>query len=315
MRRMVISMALFPLFFVPVFSSNQDSIPVGSDRPSICKFLLSQMSLPQRELTKPIYRTKSSTILAGLFQDGKVPSRDDLLNGILNFYFGESYGRQVWPMADLKWNPMTELTPYDQFLKSHPNSQAVALDSGLMTHLPQVIEEAKGDESAVSIRERLKVKLGYRTVYRAVALKDESAAKAIKEQGLKSSLIRHLEAQGQLSWATVEGVYFGRKPADFLDDHVFPAAIARTFVSPFISVSDFKNTAAHEALRHRTKDAQEVYVFEIRVPEIDRTYFTTYAVRDASGRAPSAEVESFIPFIIDPSEIISYSRVDSPKPK
>ena len=207
-------------------------------------------------------------------------SRDDLLNAMFVNYSGEAYGDNQWPKTTGGW--VEELIAYGIMRNIYPELTQLSLDIGFMTHLPQIMEIIKNDESVVkdylTARSKFKEKLGTKIMYRGTMLTDEEID-SVEKQGLLSSLPKYIkdspEPKEEFEAKTLS--VFAR---DAVDYHFH----GENWFSPFISVSAYEDVAIavgrHFAGRGENK---KFYLFKLQVPEIDLISYKDDVIRMPSG--------------------------------
>jgi hypothetical protein len=262
--------------------------------------------------------------LANLLKD-PAHSRSELINAIMSCYSGSAYGNSNWPKVTGGWTTPEVPTIYGKFLQQNQQLEQLSLDPGFITHLPEFMEYSNTKEQDyLKTRNNLKQQLGESIVWRGMILSKKEFQKTICH-GIESDFLRKTEEIlspiDELE-ANVLSVYFNR-----LTEAHFHGENPQ---SPLISVSSHEDIATAVG-RHFGKKSpeKELYLFKIKVPEIDLIYHTDHcatapsklkdlmekgiqlrvSIDNREATYPwNRETESYILFKIDPGEILEISK-------
>ncbi len=266
--------------------------------------------------------------LVELLKDPSSVSREELMGAVISCYCGKSYGDSNWSKVSGGWTTPEVPTLYGTFRDQHEQLAQLSLDPGFLTHLPEFFEFLKTNDvdaqTHAEVRKKFKQYLGERTVWRGMMLTEEEANR-IKQEGIASNFLRETQNMPALIEnfeANTLSVYFN----ELVECHFH----GENYHSPIVSVTDHKDVAMAVGKHFVKKDSsRELYLFQIRIPEIDLFFYTDHAVRvpsklqdvinrganlhiSVNGRETSypwnRSVESYILHKINPEEIIEISK-------
>lgn len=205
---------------------------------------------------------------------------------------------------------------------------SVRFDIGFVTHIEEcvkIIEEEKVDISLspLKLRELLKERLWYKEIYRGMMLNEEEV-KYIKDNWIQSFLLSNFDTYIKLGEKQIhfEAKALSACMRDLIEKH-YHRDNAR---SPFVSVTSHKEIAIGLWAHFWIKNDRKLYVCTMRLPILDILYFTNHWLNRPSildrwlwvfritvdgvkkeYRYDDKEVESFVYWKVDPSEIIDIS--------
>jgi hypothetical protein len=267
--------------------------------------------------------------LTGMLSNPNHALRDKLTTEIMTCYSGAAYGDKNWSKFTGGWTTPEVPTIYGDFREQYGQLAQLSLDPGLITHLPEFIEFLKSYDSPINdylaVREDFKRHLGDRTVWRGMMISDEDAAR-IKQEGIESSFLRGTKDMPALIEnfeANVLSVFF----SELVEQHFHLG----NYHSPLVSVTSHEDLAMAVGKYFGKKSpGNELYLFKIRIPEIDLMYYTDHAIRRPSKLEPhfsgeereisisvngkksvyhwDRHTESYILHKINPDEILDISK-------
>ncbi len=227
---------------------------------------------------------KLSKLLAG---EG---TREEIILATMATYSGKAYGDQNWPTYTGGWTTPKVPTLYGEFREKWPNLDALSLDPGFITHLPEFrafVESTNDVHDPKRVRAKFKEYLGFRDVYRGMVL-SQGALEQILHEGIPSSFLtqtrnkpeqlEQFEAHVLSSyiWSLVEGRFHNED-----------------YESPFVSVTSHQDVAIAVGRHFGSGEPGRLYVFHLRVPEIDCIPYSEHEVlkpeklkRHAYGKEP-----------------------------
>lgn len=258
-------------------------------------------------------------------------SRNDLIEKTMYNYSWKDYGKEQWITKTGWWTTPEVATTFGHFLEKYPQWSQLALDIGFVTHIDEclkIIEDEKIDPSLspVKLRSLLKEKLWYKEMYRGMMLNDEEV-QYIKQNGVQSFLLSnfHNHIKPEEKQIHFEAKALSSRMRDLLDKHYH---LENTW-SPFVSITAHKDVAIGLWSHFWHKKDRKVYVCTMKVPVLDILYFTPHGLGKPSiidqwpwvfdisidgvtkeYRYDDKDVESFIYWKVDPSEITDISIPD-----
>lgn len=269
--------------------------------------------------------------LIDLLTNSKSVSRDEIMNAVMSAYAGNNYGDVNWPKFSGGWTTPQEPTLYGMVREQYPEASQLSLDPGFVTHLPEFVTFLRsanlGTQNYSTLRAAFKEYLGYKMMWRGMVVTEEQAER-IKREGIPS-LFLNANAEVPLSIenfeATVLSVYF----SDLVEVHFH----GENPYSPLVSVSSHEDVAIvmgkHFGKKPKSPE-RELYLFQIRVPEIDIIYYTSHAVKRPTKLATLGDgrerqlsislngksatypwdrhVESYVLYKIDSHEIVEITK-------
>ncbi len=221
------------------------------------------------------------TILNCLFICSDIHKREEFIQAVLSTYSGEAYGEHNWTKVYEAWGESPrKVTLNGIFAEQCPGLSQLNLDPGFMTHLPEFLEfiktnPIKSPKNALETRAEFKEHLGSRIVYRGMVLSDEEA-EAMRYEGIQSAFFRTLK--GNISPTDYFEANF---LTIYLDKIIEKQFYHENKYSPLISVTSHEDVAISVAKHFgRTWDKKDkkLYLFKIKIPEIDLIYCTDHGV-------------------------------------
>lgn len=221
---------------------------------------------------------KDKDKLGNILKNPESFSREDFLKAIMENYSGTAYGDENWPKFTGGWTTPKEPTIYGNFREQHSNLAQLSLDPGFLTHLPEFFDFTKNnnvnEKNYWNTREKFKEFLGYKEVYRGLMLTEKETEK-IKKQGLHSDFFRDSDFKDRGPWL-VESRFLSCSFNDLVESH-FHRENPYTFLLSLSSHQDIAIVAGE--YYGKRGNEKELYLFKLKVPEIDIIYFTDHAVR------------------------------------
>ena len=277
-----------------------------------------------------IGETRDQEKLTAIFKDPSHHSREELLGLLFKNYSGGAFGDYQWSKYTGGWTTPKEPTLYGKLRSNYPQFTQLSLDAGFMCHLPQFMGMLENGEikstTYEGVRNELKEKLGYTTMYRGMMLTDKEL-NDIKNGGMLSFLSRHIKRSSEHKDEfdakvvstkvdlAVESHFHGEHPS-----------------TPYLSVSAYKDVAIAVG-RHfgKREVGKKFYLFTLKVPAIDLISYKENIIRTPSKLQSSIEynpnysvhisldgekkqykwdeeVESYMFWKIDPEEIVEITQ-------
>ena len=228
-----------------------------------------------------IIRDRSNFI--DLLQNSRDHTREELIKTIMSCYSGASYSDANWSKVIGAWGNSPERTTiHGTFAGQYPHLAQLDLDQGIVTHLPEFVEFLKTNESQdyLAVRDSFKKYLGYQTVWRGIVLTKEEAKKT-KTEGIESNFIRKNKNMTSLLENFEDNVL-----SVYFDELVERHFHGENYQSPLVSVSSHKDVAMavgrHFNKRLLLKEEKDLYLFKIKIPEIDLIYYSDHAAKTPS---------------------------------
>jgi hypothetical protein len=257
----------------------------------------------------------------------KQVNRDGLLGSILNNYSGEAYGDYHWRKTSGGWTTPKIPTIYGKFRNDYKQYSQLSLDAGFITHLPEFMEEIKSsipkDLEWPNVRERFKEILGEKIVWRGMMLAEDELDN-IRNYGIESPFAKYLESVENPK-SEFEAKMLSTDINELVEKHFH----GENPLSPFISVSSYKDLAiAVGRYFGKKSDKKNFYLLKIKIPEIDRIYYTEHGIRkpdklrDLQSKLSISvddemkeyewdkDAESYLFWKINPDEIIEITQPD-----
>jgi len=263
--------------------------------------------------------------LAKILEYGKGFSREELMKLVLSNYSWVDYWNYQWAKSVWWWSTPEINTIYGDFLEKYPDLSQFSLDIWSISHLEELIwflnwVSIKSDKF-MDVRREFKEEMGDKVLWRWMMLTDDELWN-IEKNWIISPLINYIHSvdnKKEEFEAKMLSTYTNR----IIESHFH----WENYFSPFISVSWEKNIAI-AVWRHfwKKNDDRKFYLFKIKLPEIDRIFYTEHWVRkpqmlkenipdllisvneEVSEHNWNRETESFIPWKIDINEIIDISN-------
>ncbi len=271
--------------------------------------------------------------LIDLLQNSEIHRREELIEAIMSCYSGASYRDSNWSKVIGAWGDSPKrVTIHGTFAEQYPHLAQLNLDQGLVTHLPEFVEflRPQGAEDHLATRASFREHLGVQTVWRGIVLTEEEAERTrtegiesdfLRKQNSLPSVIEHFEAN-------VLSVYF----SELVERHFR----GENYHSPLISVSSHKDVAiaVGRYFGDLYRGGKSLYLFKIRIPEIDLVYYTEHAAKISpilqdsvrngthfhvtvdgihSSYPWGRQVESYVMYKINPKEIVEVSKPEVSK--
>ena len=268
--------------------------------------------------------------LMSTIQDPEHHSRDEVLESISEGYSGEAYGDYQWDKTSGGWSTPKVPTIYGKFRSDYPQLSQLSLDIGVMTHLPELMEllgEMAEDDlrklDHKQVREKLKEKLGYETMWRGMMLTEEEV-EYVKKNGIMSPFAMNGKNSEQPK-ERFEARVLSTDVNELIERHFH----GENLDTPFISVSAHQNVAIAVG-RHfgNKRNERKLYLFKLKVPNIDRIHYAEHGIKTPYKLQNSAKIlsiginevkstydfdkdaESYFFWKIDPQEIMEVTRPD-----
>lgn len=254
-------------------------------------------------------------------------TRQEIINETTLCYSGEDYLDNNWSKRIAAWgNSPERITPQGIFSEQYTQLAQLNLDWGIIVHLPEFLDFLKihytCNKPLLRIREEFKDSLGYDTLFRGISLNEEELEK-IKQFGIESQLLRRI-GESENSAELFEREILNKRVNNLIEDHFHRAS----HYSPLISVSSHEDVAiaVGRAFGRSIDLRKKLYLFKIKIPKIDRIYYTAHGFRSPAifeghmgqltikvngeeSKYPwDMDVESYIGYKINPSEILEISK-------
>jgi hypothetical protein len=267
--------------------------------------------------------------LVNLLKDSKRSRRNEITQAVMSCYSGAAYADVNWTKVISAWGNDPEIeTIHGIFARQNPQLVQLNLDQGVVTHLPELVEflKDKCQREYLATRESFSQYLGFTNVWRGMVLSDEEAEK-IMHDGIESNFLRkslRMDSILENFEANVLSVYFN----EVVERHFH----SENYWSPLVSVSSHKDIAiavGRHSGRALLAEGKKLYLFQIRIPEIDLIYYTEHTLRLpenlerlVKNRTPlrvmingiessfqwDKHVESYVMYKINPDEIIEVTK-------
>lgn len=267
--------------------------------------------------------------LASIFRDPSSHSREEFLQALLVSTSGESYGDNQWQKVEGGWSTPETQTLYGRFREVYPSLSALSMDLGFMSHLPEVMRILDAGEITIDdpviAKEQLKERLGVATLWRGTMLTDDELEQ-VKQNGMISP-VAAIVAQSTAPEQDLNNL-MTTSVHDVVETHFH----GENRTTPLLSVSSHKEVAIAVGKHYGRKgDGRKFYLFELKVPEIDRVFYTSegirtpYKITEMKRQNPDYgikvtidgeetryewddKVESFMFWKIDPGEIVNVTQ-------
>ena len=211
------------------------------------------------------------------------------------------------------WGRIKERKIIPEFTQTVSNKHiALLCDPGIVSRLDEFYKFVKyfsGDINKLSpleLRKKFSDYLGNKTYYRGMLLNQEQIDE-IKEKGIISNNFK-----GENSKDILEDLLCGYKNPRSVSykDFMYAKANGDNANNPLISVTQIKSIAQNVPARFCPYNTnQKIYIFELEIPKINviepkgefNITYSGFGFYDNNGNSiPQEQIESFIPFIINP---------------
>jgi len=243
-----------------------------------------------------------------------------------------------WRLATGGWTTPKVPTLYGEFREQFGRLSRLSLDQGFVTHLPEFMSLADDKPSAVEgdyrhVRELMRRELGHKIVWRGMMLTDDEL-KSIEKNGIASPLMMKVAEEENLEPMLNQRLLTSR-PSRVIENHFHGD---KTW-SPYVSVTEHRDVAVALGRCFGIKygEPRKLYLFKLRIPELDLIYYTEHGIDTPSrlreiieGRQQAQmdytisitvddiatehvwdrEVESFVFWRVDTEEILAVTRPD-----
>ncbi len=287
---------------------------------------MKELEANKSDLPEWVERTGSPedfALLSEMLRDPLSFSRSEFIRTLQENYSGVAYGERHWRKYDGGWTTPKVPTDYGILCDRFPELSKWALDAGIMTHLPELMEDSA--RLSPEILNEKKNSLGYVDVWRGTML-TETELEAVLRDGFSSAFILNRPGDVRQALDIFEHTVLATNPSRLAEEHFHGG---NPFISPFVSVSMRKDVAIAVGRRFAHKaPGKKTAVFKVRIPRIDLIHFSDHAIRkpsildrvnsvlsisieDEEIRIPfDSDVERYVFWKIDPSEIVDYECPD-----